>query len=383
MPRGWRGATPRGAGFEPARPDATPGGGGPAPLTTTRDRALVGCEDEEARVTTLLVLGGTRFVGRAVVAEALARGWEVTTFNRGTRAAPSGVEQLEGDRRATDGLDALAGRRWDLAIDTWSDAAVVVHQAVTALTGQVRRLAYVSSRSVYAMPTPAGADETTPTVLGNPAGGRDEDYAHRKAGSEVAAAAAFPDVLLLRAGLILGPWEDVGRLPWWLDRIAAGGRVPAPGPADLPLQYVDVRDLATFALDGLAHGLSGPHDVVSRPGHATIGEVLSTCRDVTGSDADLAWLTPAQVTTADVDAWTDLPLWLPPGDLHDSLYGSDPSRALAAGLAPRPIVDTVADTWTWLQDPDREPLPVPRPDRPVHGLTTAQESALLATLDRA
>lgn len=299
-----------------------------------------------------------------------------TTGPSRRQPAPDGVEQLVGDRRDPAGTSALAGRTWDHAIDTWSDAAVAVDDAVRALVGRVERFAYVSSRSVYPLPIAAGADESTPTVDGDPTGGPDQEYAQRKSGGEAAATATFPDALLLRAGLILGPWEDIGRLPWWLDRIAIGGQVPAPGPPDLPLQYVDARDLAAFALDGLAEGRSGPFDVVGRSGHATMQEVLEACRDTTGSDAEFRWVTPAQVAAAEVEPWTDLPLWLPPGELHDSLHGSDPSRALAAGLDPRPVTETVADTWAWMRGEGR---PEQRDDRPTHGLTHQQELRLLTS----
>lgn len=325
---------------------------------------------------TLLVLGGTEFVGRAVVAAALSRGWDVTVFNRGRNDAPAGVHQLVGDRTAPDGLSALTEGAWDVVVDTWSADPWVVRDAANLLADRVGHHVLVSSRSVYAFPTPPGADETAPLVDASP-DASDVDYAAAKRGGELAVARAFGDRhTFVRAGLILGPHENIGRLPWWLSRIHRGGDVLAPGPADLPLQYVDARDLAAWALDAGARGLSGPYDVVSRPGHATMGELLEAAVEVTDGDAHLRWVDPEPILAAGVEPWTDLPVWVPPGDLHDSLHGSDTSRAAAAGLTCRPVTHTVADTWAWMQSLGG---PVPqRPDRPALGLDPDVEASLLA-----
>lgn len=344
------------------------------------------------------MLGGTEFVGRAFVDEAWSRGWTVTVFNRGTHEPPEGVAALRGDR--TDpgaGLAAIAHGEWDLVVDTWSGAPAVVRDTARLLADRAGLYVYVSSRSVYAYPTPPGAAEDAPLVDAAPDDG-DVPYARAKAGGELAAVESFGDrALLVRAGLILGPYENIGRLPWWLLRIARGGQVPAPGPADLELQYVDARDLAAWSLDAAARGLGGPYNLVSRPGHATMGELLDSCVRVTaansgtgsasaagtgsasgaGTNAMLRWVSPDQVRAAGVEPWTELPIWLPPGELHDSLHRSDVSKALAAGLTCRPIADTVADTWAWLRSIGG--VPPLRPDRPQVGLSAAAEARLLAS----
>ncbi|MEV4254537.1 NAD-dependent epimerase/dehydratase family protein, partial [Spirillospora sp. NPDC049652] len=189
----------------------------------------------------LLVLGGTEFVGRAVVEEGVARGWKVTVFNRGTHGAPEGVETLRGDRTAPDGLEALRNGEWDVVLDTWSWAPSAVRDAAELLASRAASYVYVSSRSVYEYPVAVGADESAPLVEGAPDEAEDhegaKDYARVKAGGELAAVQAFGErALLARAGLILGPYENIGRLPWWLNRIARGGDVLAPGPAELKLQ---------------------------------------------------------------------------------------------------------------------------------------------------
>ncbi len=215
----------------------------------------------------LLMLGGTEFVGRAIAEAALARGWQVSVFHRGHHAPPAGATALHGDRADAEGLKALREGEWDAVVDTWSGAPAAVRDAARLLAGRARTYAYVSSRSVYAYPAPAGLDEEGPVVEASPDATDADDYAQAKRGGELAAVDAFGDrALLVRAGLILGPYENIGRLPWWLDRIARGGTVLAPGPRELALQYIDVRDLAQWTLDAVQGGLGGAYNLVSEPG---------------------------------------------------------------------------------------------------------------------
>ncbi|WP_415971424.1 NAD-dependent epimerase/dehydratase family protein [Rhodococcus sp. 077-4] len=324
----------------------------------------------------LLVLGGSDFVGRAAVEHALDLEWDVTVLNRGHALPNPRVTALRGDRRAVDGLDALRNGHWDMVFDTWSSDPTVVAQSAAMLADRTGSYIYVSSRSVYDTPE-AGATETWPTVQGP-----GEDYARQKVAGERAAVAVFGDrALVVRAGLILGPYENIGRLPWWLNRIERAGEVLAPGPADLQLQYVDARDLVGWSLDAAARGLGGPYDAVSRPGHTTIGELLQCCIAAARSDARLRWVEPDVLLAAGVQPWTELPIWIPPGADHDSLHASDVSKAFAAGLRVRPIQETVADTWTWLQSLNG-PTPI-RGDRPPVGLPAEREAAILAELGRA
>jgi 2'-hydroxyisoflavone reductase len=323
----------------------------------------------------LLVLGGTRFVGRAVVQEALARGWEVTALHRGvTSALPPEVRALHADRTDIDALaSALGGGTWEAVVDTWSGAPVVATAAARLLRDRVRRYGYVSSASVYVWGE--HVDESSPLVDADPEAGA-TDYAADKRGAELGVLAWFPDALLARAGLILGPYEDIGRLPWWLTRIAAGGRVVAPGRPDRPLQYVDARDLAAWLLGGLETGVSGPVDVISRSGHATTAELLEACAEVTGSDADLVWVGERELEAAGAEPWTQLPCWVPEAGEFAGFFESDTRRAAATGLRCRPVRETVADTWRWLQEAGP---PVQRPDRNVHGLPADLEQRLLAS----
>ncbi|MEU1402482.1 NAD-dependent epimerase/dehydratase family protein [Streptomyces sp. NPDC005728] len=329
----------------------------------------------------LLVLGGTEFVGRAVVEAALGRGWEVTVFHRGRHQPPFAVRSLHGDRTDPDGLAALAAAEgtWDAVVDTWSAAPRAVLDAARLLRDRAGRYVYVSSRSVYAWPWPPGATEDAPPVEGAAADAGATDYARDKRGGELAAVEAFgaQDSLLVRAGLILGPYENVGRLPWWLTRIARGGPVLAPGPRDLPVQYIDARDLADWIVGAVEKELSGPYNLVSPPGHTTMGELLEACVRAAGADAELRWTDPEVILEAGIEPWTELPVWVPPGgELYDAVHRADVSRAVATGLVCRPVGETVADTWRWLtQIGGTAPQ---RPDRTAKGLAPEVESKVLA-----
>ncbi|MFG2636652.1 NAD-dependent epimerase/dehydratase family protein [Streptomyces sp. NPDC048362] len=328
----------------------------------------------------LLVLGGTEFVGRAVVTAALARGWEVTVFHRGRHRPPPGVRALHGDRGTAAGLAALADHdgRWDAVVDTWSAAPRAVLAAARLLRGRTGRYVYVSSRSVYAWPSPPGAAEDAPLVAGAAADAGASDYPRDKRGGELAAVAAFGErnSLLVRAGLILGPHENIGRLPWWLTRIARGGPVLAPGPRDLPIQFIDVRDLADWVVGAVERESSGPYNLVAPPGHTTMGELLEACVRATGADAELRWTDPEVILAAGIEPWTGLPVWAPPGgETYDAVHRADVSRAVATGLVCRPVDATVADTWRWLT---RIGGTAPRrPDRPAPGVAPEVEARVL------
>lgn len=332
----------------------------------------------------VLVLGGTHHVGRAVVEAALRRGDRVTTVTRGVSGhAVQGADARHADRRDPAALaDALATDTWDAVVDTWSFEPAVVRDSARLLDGRAAHYTYISSRSVYQWPIAPGSDESAPVVDADPDSVDAADYAAAKRGGEIAVTREFDGgVLLARAGLVLGPYEMVGRLPWWLERLAAGGPVPAPGPRDRPLQYVDARDLAEWCLDAGRAGTQGAFNAVSRPGHTTIGALLDQCVAVTGGRAELVWLTPEQVDAAGVEGWTSLPIWVPPTGELAGLHDCDVSAAESAGLRCRPMADTVADTWAWLQQEGRPTPPTARAGE--IGLSPDQEERLLASADSA
>ena len=326
----------------------------------------------------LLVLGGTQYVGHAAVAEGLARGWDVTVANRGRSGPPQdGVRAVVLDRTRPGAFDALRDQRFDVVLDTWSSAPSAVRDAARALGPSTDRWVYVSSRSVYAWPLPRGGDESAAVVDGDPDAAA-TDYAADKRGAELALERELGTerVVHLRAGLILGPRDNVGRLPWWLRRVARGGPTLAPAPADLPIQYVDPRDLVALGLDAAVAGRHGPVDVVCPPGSATLGDVLDACVDVTASDAEFTWIDPGWLLEQGVAVWTELPIWVPESEEAYALHLSDVTRALDWGLRIRPLHDTVADCWTWVQEVDAAgTAPPPRDDI---GMDPGREADLLA-----
>lgn len=326
----------------------------------------------------VLVLGGTSFVGPAFVQSALAGGWDVTVANRGRSGpAPAGARGVLLDRTVPGAFDAVARERFDIVVDTWSRDPRVVRDAARALGGSTDRWVYVSSRSVYVFPPPRGADETAPVVEADPDSGA-SDYPQDKRGAELALERELGTdrVVLLRPGLILGARDNVGRLPWWLRRIARGGPTLAPGPADLPVQYVDPRDLAALGLRAAADGRSGPVDVVCPAGSVTLRDILETAVDVTGSDAELVWVDGSFLRDEQVAPWTELPIWIPPDEEGYAFHDGDVTRALSWGMTNRPVRDTLTDAWAWVQQVDAEGTAPPSP--PGIGLDPAKEAAVLS-----
>jgi 2'-hydroxyisoflavone reductase len=299
----------------------------------------------------ILILGGTIFLGRHVAAEALARGHEVTLCHRGRHGADlfPEAERVLADR--TTDLGKLEGRRWDAAVDTsgYRPGDVAASSALLAAAG-VEHLSFVSTCNVY----PGWPEE--PVDEDSPVWQEGDDYGSDKAACERAAEAALPGrVAHLRAGLLVGPHDNVFRLPWWVRRIAQGGEVLAPGDPDRTVQPIDVRDLATWFVDLAERRQAGVFNATSPPGRTTMREVLEAAVAATGSDARLTWVPDEQLLEAGVEPWMELPLWLPERDAPGT-WQVAAARAEAAGLRPRPVAETAADVWAWLRDggPDAE-----------------------------
>jgi 2'-hydroxyisoflavone reductase len=333
----------------------------------------------------LLLLGGTSFLGRATAEDALSRGWSVTTVNR-AQSGPDvmDVEALRGDRDDEDALRQLDGRSFDVVVDTCGFVPRVVGKSVHALAESGAHYVFVSSISASptwpGQPTPDGV---TGQDCPSDAGPDDGDYGKLKAGCERAVTEVFGDrSTIARAGLILGPHENVGRLPAWLNRMDRGGEVLAPGDPGVPTQLVDVRDLARFLLDCGEHGTPGTFNATAPPGSSTYGELLRHCVEVTGGDARLTWVADDLLLEHEVEPWTELPLWMPPGQDGDAVWLAATDRTLAAGMRNRPLRETVADTWAWLEPLLRSGAGAPPlPDRDylrAHGIDPAKEARILA-----
>jgi len=311
------------------------------------------------------VLGGSVFLGRAVVAEALAAGHTVTVFNRGISAAgaaskPEGVRQLRGDRTVQADLDQLREHRYDLVVDTCGYVPTVVGLSVAALEPVAGHYSFVSSVNAFpGWPEQAdyhagGVHDGDPDAAEAPPGIDDAGaYGWLKVGCERAAERAFgaARTTILRAGCIVGPHDSVAaRLPWWIDRVFRGGEVLVPGDPRDPVSLIDARDLAQFALLR-APGVfetTGPHrrDTRSDLMTACLTATAATVRSVGRELADLVYLDDAWLAAQDVQAWTEIPLWVSAGE-GPSVWEHDPSAAAAAGLRWRPLTETVADTWAW------------------------------------
>jgi 2'-hydroxyisoflavone reductase len=317
----------------------------------------------------LLVLGGTVFLGRHVVAAALARGDDVTVFTRGVHPVPDGVEHRIGDRGGD--VSALDRGEWDAVIDTSGFEADHVGRLAERLGDRIGHYVFVSSCNVY----PAWPEE--PVDEDSPVWERGEDYGAQKALSEKALEAALPGrVATVRAGLICGPYDNVFRLPWWVRRIARGGRVPAPGSADRFVQLVDARDLATFMLGLAERRVAGAFNGTAPPEQQTMGEVLDAAVAATGSGAELVWLPDERLQALEVEPWMELPLWLPQAAFPGT-WQIGTERAQAAGLRCRPVAETVADVWAWLRDGGEDGLDEWRSEHRPRAMDSRREHALL------
>ncbi len=301
----------------------------------------------------LLVLGGTKFLGRSAVVTALERGHEVTLFNRGEtnpELFPE-AEKLRGDRGGD--LSALEGREWDAVIDPSGFVPRLVGASAELLRGSVGHYVFVSSISVYDELGEPSFDETARTVtLDDPTTedyltiGPVNTYGGLKALCEEVVRDAFPDGhAIVRAGLIVGPHDPTGRFTYWPLRLAGGGDVLAPGDPARQVQFVDVRDLAVWMVRVAEERMSGTFNAAGLEPAVTMGELLETCNKVGGADARLVWIDEPFLLEQEVGPWMELPLWVTEADTW--FLQADISRAVAAGLRFRRLEETVRDTLAW------------------------------------
>ena len=300
----------------------------------------------------LLVIGGTMFLGRHLVDAALEAGHEVTLFNRG-KTNPDlypDVTKLRGDRREGD-LAAIKDGEWDAAIDTCGYFPREIRAITEILKDRVDHYTFVSSISVY-------ADFSQPTDEQSPVDTTDdpeavemtnETYGPLKALCEQAAEDAMPGrVLVVRPGLIVGPFDVTDRYGYWPWRLAQGGEVLAPGPEDDVVQIIDGRDLAEWMVRVVDRQLTGVFNATSEP--FTFAEMVEGARLAAGTDAGrVTWVDPKWLLEKEVAPWMELPVWIPQGIGSDAMHRSSVDRAVAEGLTFRPQKEIAADTLAWLR----------------------------------
>ena len=326
----------------------------------------------------VLVLGGTVFVGRHVVETLLARGHQVTLFHRGQRGRDlfPEVERILGDR--TTDLDRLpAGAHWDAVVDTSGYVPGVVAVSAAALRDRARHYVFISSVSVYDISAPR-IDESSPIPALPEGASRDvmipETYGPLKRLCELEAIAAFGSLrtLIVRPGLIVGPYDPTDRFTYWPVRFARGGDVAVPDDLHAAVQWIDVRDLAALVVDAIERGASGAVNAVGPALPATLRELLDACAAASSVPSRIVPIDLAALKAQDVSGWSDLPVWAPRGEGHDGIARVDPTKAVELGLRHRPLAATIADTLRWAE--------TGRGDEPLKaGLTPEREAALLAT----
>jgi 2'-hydroxyisoflavone reductase len=321
----------------------------------------------------ILIMGGTRFVGRHVVEVALRRGHEVSLFNRGQHNPglfPE-AEHLTGDRNSD--LRSLRGRHFDAVIDSSAYRPEQVAVLLDALAEAPRHYTFVSTLSVYASFSSRSTYDEQSAVLAS-----GESYGALKARTEQTLLSGLPGrATIVRPGLIVGPHDPTGRFTYWVRRMDRGGRVLVPGRPDRPLQFIDVRDLAEWLVKVTEQAETGVFNAVRPTGSVTMSQFLEACQKEAKKAVELHWFDDTTVSATGIAPWTELPLWIPEdqpqfaGFMH-----ANSDRAIAVGLTFRPVQQTVADTLSWSRNVPSEP---PSPER-VDSLSAEREQVVLNQL---
>jgi len=317
----------------------------------------------------LLVLGGTQFVGRHIVHAALSRGDDVTLFHRGRTNPGIFPEAMHiiGDRNA--GFDLPPGLAWDAVIDVNGYIPRVVSDAARGAASRAKSYVFISTLSVYADATVSNQNEDSPVATPPDPSVEQvtmDTYGPLKVACERAAEAAMPGrTSIIRPGYIVGPWDHSGRFPYWVRRVSEGGEILAPGDPGDPIQVVDARDLAAFVLSVVQAERPGIYNAAGPKAPYTWGRFLQDCREVSGSDARFVWVGESFLDAQRL-APGQLPMWSGAGD--HGLMRTDCRRAIAAGLAFRPIAETIRETLAWDREHGRRDM----------GLTRERELELLA-----
>ena len=328
----------------------------------------------------ILILGGTAFLGPALVEFARSRGHTLTLFNRG-KTNPNlfpDVEKLQGNRdpNKDNGLKALEGRKWDAVVDTSGYVPRVVKASADLLGPNVDHYVFVSSISVYKDLAQPGITEASPvaTVPDETTENVPEHYGALKALCEKAAETSMPGrVLNVRPGLIVGPDDSSDRFTYWPVRVSRGGEVLAPGDGQDPIQFIDVRDLAQWIILGVERRAKGVYNATGPNKPVLMKDFLELNKQVIGGDARFTWVDTEFLKKHKVEAWADMPAWMPRAGTEGGLGQVNVSKALAEGLTFRPTADTLRDTLAWFKT-----LPPERQAKLDAGIAPEREKEVLA-----
>lgn len=339
--------------------------------------ATLAQSSKPAKPLRILILGGTGFIGPHQVRYAVARGHQVTVFNRGKtnpNSLPAGVERLEGDRNGK--LDALKGRTWDVVIDNPSTLPRWVRDAAQLLRDSASQYMFISTLSVYADNSKPNMDESAATAtLADPTVEtiNGETYGGLKALAEKEAEKAFPGrATIVRPGLIVGPGDNTDRFTYWPVRIARGGEVLAPGTPNDPVQFIDARDLAEFTIRLCEQKAYGTFNATGPAHPLTIAEMLYGIKAVTIAGAQFTWVPATFLEEQKVGPWSDMPVWLPPTGETAGFGMRSIRKALDAGLTFRPLADTSKATLEYHESRDAE-----RKSKMRAGLASQREAEVL------
>lgn len=331
----------------------------------------------------ILILGGTKFLGRHLVHAARARQHEVTLFNRGL-TNPNLFPELEiliGDRDSD--LAPLKGRRWDAVIDPSGVIPRVVKASAMLLADKVDHYTFISTVSAYEDRSKHGIVESDATAQLSEENSENVslDYRGLKARCEQEVEKIMGSrALNVRAGLLVGPYDDTGRFTYWPRRIARGGRVLAPGRPDRPVQFIHARDLADWIIRMAENRSGGVYNATGPKDKLTMEEFLTSCRRVIGSDARFTWVDESFLLDHEVIAFTELPLWL--RTVSEGMLAVNIDKALAAGLTCRPLAKTIKETLAWDRarslETDEYAARLYNASETKAGMTSAREEALLS-----
>ena len=305
----------------------------------------------------ILVLGGTRFVGRHIVERLAGSGHRVVCLHRGSAAyeLPAGVEERRGDRDVD--LSAVDSEAWDAIVDT---SCYRPEQILRSLGIRTGRYLLVSTVNVYRDLSVSGVSEEAPTIETFDPSDEAARYGGNKAACERLLIEHYPDQsIIFRPGLIAGKWDYTGRFTYWCRRFLRGGRVLAPEPASRFIQFSDAADIARFAERALAGNIVGIFNVVGPTAPTTMRQLLDQCSLVSSEygapPATMAWAAGECLLQHGVQEWSDLPLWLVDPQ-YAGLLEIRNEKAIDAGFRSSAIAETIRSVldWTTADDPSNQ-----------------------------